>query len=253
MNHLKKPIVLTCLTAAAGFVCLLLRQWLLGSGLDDRGQLQLTHPVSILIWLLTALIAAALLLPFVTWDKQTTCVFPLTPLQGMASLFQAAAYGVTVWNLLSNALGMLSLIAGVLGAVSVLCTGLIAFGQFRHQRMHPLLYCPGVLFLLVCLISSYSQWSGEPQAHNFFFQMMSCVFLVFTVFCRAELAAGKISGRNYLVFSRAAIFLCISAIAHCPESLQYLLFAMALLLDGCGTMQKSKAPETQESPTPSQE
>ena len=65
------------------------------------------------------------------------------------------------------------------------------------------------------------------------FQMMATCCMLVTIFCRAELAAGKISGRNYLLFSRAAVFTSIAAISHSEEPLLYLLCALALMADGC--------------------
>lgn len=245
MKQLSKPLPLTAICTLGGFVCLLLRQWLFGSGLDSEGLLRLSHPANILSWVLTGLTAILLIILFVTWDKHVTCTFPLTPMSGVATLILAGGYAIAAWQLLmGQPLQLLSIVCGALAAVSLLCSLLIAVGLFRGVRMHPLLYCPGVLFFLCYLILRYSTWSGEPQHQDFFFQMMSTATMLVSVFCRAELAAGKINGRNYLLFSRAAIFTGIAAVSHSENGLLYLLFALALLLDGCQTSRKEpKEPE----------
>ena len=253
MKQLSKPSVLTAICALGGFLCLLLRQWLFATGLNERGLLEPGHPGNWLSWVLTGAVSLLLIFLFFTWkDKHVTCSFPLSPLSGAASLFLACGYGIAAWNLLAAFLSsdtqiagtspLLDCIAGALAVLCILCTLLIALGQFRGQRMHPLLHCPGILFFACYLIHCYSLWSGEPQLQLFFFQMMAIIFFMITVFCRAELAAGKISGRNYLLFSRAAIFMSIAAVSHSSEPLLYLFFALALLPDGCSTWKKEPKP-----------
>ena len=246
MKQLSKPPVLSAICAVMGLICFFLRQWLLGSGIDQKGLLLLSHPVNFIIWILVVLAAAILLWLFFSCSKQITCTFPNTPLSAVSSLFFAAGCVLAAVSLLSGPLHTVSLIACVAGLVSVSCTLLIAYGQFRGQRMHPLLYCPGVVFFMCFLIAQYSRWSAEPQPQYFFFQMAGCVCLLLSIFCRAELAAGRIAGRNYLVFSRGALFLCIGAIARESNALMYLCFAVALLLDGCRA--EVKAPKTPELP-----
>lgn len=248
MKQLSKPVVLTALCALGGFLCLLLRQWLFSKGIDGEGLPILTHPANILSWVLTGLVALLLIFLFFTWEKHVTCIFPLNPVSGLSTLVMVCGYAAAAWQLLSGGVQMqfLTLAAGVLALMSLLCMLLIALGQFRGQRMHPLLYCPGVLFFLCFLILSYPGWSGEPQPQMFFFQMMSTCCMLGTIFCRAELAAGKISGRNYLLISRGAVFTSIAAVSHSEEPLLYLFFALALLLDGCRT--EKKEPKEAETP-----
>ena len=250
MKQISKPVVLTALCALSGLLCLLLRQWLFTTVNDKEGLLILSQPANILIWILTAVTGLVLIFLFVTWEKHVTCVFPLNPVSGLSTLVMAGGYAVAAWKLLSGGeqLQFLTLAAGVLAILSLLSMVLIALGQFRGQRMHPLLYCPGVLFFLCFLILSYPDWSGEPQHQVFFFQMMASCCMLITIFCRAELAAGKISGRNYLVFSRAAVFTSIAAISQSREPLLYLLFALTLLLDSCRLEKK----ETKEAETPAE-
>jgi len=249
MKQLSKPPVLSTICCIAGMLCLFFRQWLLGSALDADGLLIIWHPINILIWVLTALVGIVLLVLFFTWDKQLVYQFPFTPLSGTATLFMAVGYAVAAYPLLFDPTYYLDMVTGIFALLAILCTLLIALGQFLKLRMHPLLYCPGVLFFMLYLLASYPLWSGEPQPQFFFFQMMACVFLLLSVFTRAEMAAGRIAGRNYTIFSRAAIFLCIAAIPHSDRALLYAIFAVGLLLDGCRTVKrqpKNPPPESGE-------
>lgn len=248
MKQLSKPLVLTAVCALGGLLCLLLRQWLFAKGMDSEGLPLLSHPANILIWVITGGIALVLIFLFFTWEKHVTCAFPLNSVSGLSTLLMACGYATAAWQLLFGGpeLEFLTVVATVLALLSLLCMLLIALGQFRRQRMHPLLFCPGVLFFLCYLILSYPGWSGEPQPQVFFFQMMASSCMLITIFCRAELAAGKISGRNYLLFSRAAVFTSIAAISHTGEPFLYLLFALTLLLDGCST--EKKEPKDEETP-----
>lgn len=242
MKQLSKPPVFTALCAGGGFLCLLLRQWLFSGGTDGQGLFIPSHPANILCWVLTGLtglLAAAL---FFTWDKKTVCAFAPTPFSGVGSVLLACGYAAAGWQLLTGPTELLRLLAGFLAILSLLCTLLISLGQFRGDRMHPLLYCPGVLFFLCYLVCCYPGWSGEPQAQTFFFQMMFGSAMLVTVFCRAELAAGNASCRNYLLFSRVTVFLALGAIPRGSDPALYLLCALALIADGCQT-EIAQAPE----------
>ena len=242
MTQLKKMPLLSGLCAGLGFLCLLLRQWLMGTGLDEKGLLLPGQPVEIFIWVITASVCVLLVWAFLSWEKHTTCLFPNEPLSAVATLFLASGYVIALLQL-PKPLDLLGLINFVLGAISVLCMALVAWGQFRGQRMHPLLYCCNILFHLAFMLLQYPGWSREAQPQMYLFQLVGCAGMLVTVFCRAELAAGKISGRNYAVFSRGALFFCIAAVAHCGQPLMYLCFALSILLDGCRLQQKQPKAE----------
>ena len=233
MKQLKRIPVLSGLCAGLGLVCLLLRQWLLSTGLDEKGLLLPGQPAATLVWVMTASVCALLVWVFFTWQKHTTCLFPGTALSAVATLFLILGYTLVIWQQLLRPMSLLALVTCVFGAVSVLCMALVAWGQFRGQRMHPLLYCSNVFFQLVFLLLQYPLWSREAQPQEHLFQTVACAGMLITVFCRAELAAGKISGRNYTVFSRGTLFFSVAAVAHCNQPLLYLCFALYILLDGC--------------------
>ena len=77
MNRYLKPSHLPFVTLTAGVLGLILRIWLKLAGTDEKGLLVTTHPAHILIFVLTALALAYMLL----------CVRPLDAVKRYADLF----------------------------------------------------------------------------------------------------------------------------------------------------------------------
>ena len=229
MKQLFKLPVLTALCAALGLVCLCVRQWLLGTAVDDQGLLAVNHPGILISWLLLAAVVCILCLSL---RERQVYHFSPTPLSSVSMLFLAAGYAFAGVKLIADHGQTLSFIAGGLAVFSALCALLLAFAMYRKLRLHPFVYCPPALFLLLFLVCRYQQWSGEPEMPRYLFQMLAVVSLMFTAYHRAALESDKKGVRPYLLLSRAAIFFCIAAI---PGSLYGILYgccAVALLLDG---------------------
>lgn len=229
MKHLSKLPLFTGLCAGLGLLCLLIRQWMLGDAPDEKGLLAAGHPGIVLSWLL---LAAAVCVLCLALRQRQVYHFSPTSLSAVGMVFSTVGYGITAWQLLSTRAQTLAVLAGAFAALSALCALLLAFAMYRRLRLHPFVYCPAVLFLMLFLICRYQQWSSEPELQRYLFQMLSVVALMFTAYHRAALESDKKGVRSYLLFSRAAIFCCIAAI---PGSLYGMLYgcsAVALLLDG---------------------
>lgn len=229
MKPLSKLPVLTALCAGLGLICLCVQQWNLTSGVDSKGLLAVGHPGKLLSWLL---LAAAVCIVCLALKERQVYHFSPTPLSSVSMIFFAAGYAYAAWKLLTYRDQTLSVLAGIVAAVSALCTLLLAFALYRKLRLHPFVYCPPVLFFMLFLICRYQQWSSEPEVLRYLFQMLSVVGLMFTAYHRAALEADKKGILSYLLLSRGTIFCCIAAI---PGSLYGILYgcsAVALLLDG---------------------
>lgn len=229
MKFLSKLPVLTVLCAILGLVCLYIRQWFLRAAIDSKGLLIPDHPGILLSCLL--LVVAICILCFSLRARQTYHFSP-TPLSATSMLFFAVGYGITGWQLLTNGTQPLSTIAGFCAVCSALGAVLLAFAMFRKLRLHPFIYCPPVLFLMLFLICRYQQWSGEPELHRYLFQMLAVIFLMFAAYHRAALESDKKGIRSYLILSRSAIFFSIAAIPGSSYGILYGCCAVALLLDG---------------------
>lgn len=199
------------------------------TGIDEKGLLIRNHPGMLLSWLLLAVVICVLCFSL---KKRQVYHFSPTALSSVSMVFFAIGYGFTAWQLLSGRAQLLSTITGILAAFSALCTLLLAIALGRKLRLHPFVYCPAALFLMLFLVCRYQQWSGEPELHRYLFQLLSVVALMFTTYHRAALESDKKGVRPYLLLSRAAIFFCIAAIPGSSYGVLYGCCAVALLLDG---------------------
>lgn len=229
MKPLSKLPVLTALCATLGLVCLCVQQWLLTSGVDHKGLLAVGHPGKLFSLLLLAGVVCIVCLSL---KERQVYHFSPTALSAVSMLFFAVGYAYSAWKLFSHRTQTLTVLAGIFAAVSALCALLLAFALYRKLRLHPFVYCPPVLFLMLFLVCRYQQWSSEPEVLRYLFQMLCVVGMLFTAYHRAALEADKKGVLAYLLISRATIFCCIAAI---PGSLYGVLYgcsAVALLLDG---------------------
>ncbi len=229
MKYLSKLPVLTTLCAALGLVCLCMRQWLLRTGVDDKGLLAAFHP-GILLSLL--LLVTALCVLCLALRQQQVYRFRNSSLSIVSMVFSAVGYASAAWKLLLGRAQTLSVIAGILGILSAVCALCIAFALFRKVKLHPFVYCPAVLFLMFLLVCRYQQWSGEPELQRYLFQMLSVISLMISAYHRAALEADKKGVRIYLLISRAAVFFCIAAIPGSVYGPLYGCCAVAIILDG---------------------
>ena len=229
MKYLSKLPVLTAICATLGLVCLCLRQWLLRTGIDDKGLFTAFHPGMIVSMLL---LAAALCVLVLALRQQQVYRFRNCALSIVSMVFFAIGYSSAAWKLLLGRAQTLSVIAGILGIVSAVCALCIAFALLRKIKLHPFIYCPAVLFLMFLLVCRYQQWSGEPELQQYLFQMLSVISLMISAYHRAALEADKKGARNYLLISRAAVFFCIAAIPGSVYGPLYGCCAVAIILDG---------------------
>ncbi len=229
MKHLSKLPVLTASCAGLGLVSLCVRQWLLSSGTDKKGLLTAGHPGTILSLLL--LVACVCVLCLALRQRQVYR-FRNSPLSIASMVIFAIGYFCAAWKLLASRGQALSVIAGILGILSAVCALFLAFALYRKLRLHPLVYCPFVLFFMFFLVCRYQQWSGEPELQRYLFQMLSVVSLMLSAYHRAALEADKKGARIYLLASRAAVFFCIAAIPGSAYGILYGCAAVAIILDG---------------------
>jgi hypothetical protein len=234
VNRYLKPSHLPFVTLTAGVLGLILRVWLKLGGTDEKGLLVTTHPAHILIFVLTALAMAYMLL----------CVRPLDAVKRYADLFPrgklacfgciAAAAGI-LWvsirerNLRSDPVTAVCLGLGILAAV---CLAVLAFYRFRNQHPPCWFHMLVTLFFMAHLVSQYRLWSPEPQLQVYFFPLLASVFLMLTAYHTSVLDT-KIHGRRWFVFcNQSALFFCCVSISS-EIGLFYLLMALWLITGLC--------------------
>lgn len=210
MNKYIKPSYLPALTLLSGFLGLVLRAWLVLAATDIKGLLVTTHPAHILLFVLTALVLAAIFLfvrPLGVMNRYQE-LFPNGILSGTGCI--VSAVGI-LWvslrdrNLRTDTVTNVCLVLGVLAAI---CLVAIALSRFKQRRPTFYLHVVVTLFLMVHLVSQYRLWSSEPQLQVYFFPLLSSVFLMLTAYHSAVLDAKKASRRWFVFCNQGALFFC---------------------------------------------
>lgn len=231
MKQLKKPSVSAAIFALGGIAAMLLRFWLLGSGEDDRGLLVTGHLGYILSYILCLGLPIALLLLLRKEKRQLH--FAPNPLSSVGFFVQAVGFGIAAWTLLSYTTLVMRTATGIFGLVAALCAVVSGVYALRGYRTHPLFFCPGALFFACFLFCRYQQWSAEPELQRYIFQLAAAVASMFALYQRSALGLNMGSGKLYLLWSRSAILLCLSAIPGSQLPLLWLCMAMSFALDCC--------------------
>ena len=210
MNKYIKPSYLPVLTLLGGLLGLILRAWLVLAGTDEKGLLVTTHPAHILVFVLTALVLAAIFL----------CIRPLGALKRYQDLFPngilsgtgciAAALGILWVSLRDRSLrtDIVTNVSLVLGLLAAICLVAVAVCRFKQRRPAFYFHVVITLFLMVHLVSQYRLWSSEPQLQVYFFPLLSSVFWMLTTYYSAVLDAKKASRRWFVFCNQSALFFC---------------------------------------------
>lgn len=235
MNIPVKHKHLPWLILAAGILGALLRLWLYAAGTDDRGLLTGGHIAHWLLWLLTAGVAAVLILGVMDLKQagKYSFNFPasLTGAVGAA----AAAAGLLVFSLMElfspgDSLTRLDAFLGLL------CAAALAFlGFCRRKGLHPSVLFHGMicLYMMLHLVGRYRLWSSEPQIQDYFFPLMSTVCIMLSSFYGAAFAANAGSRRPHTLFHLAGVYFCLVSLPRCDAPLFYLAMGVWLFTDLC--------------------
>ena len=220
-----QPHILPYYTVIAGAVAFLLRLWLQVTGIDEKGLLTPHHIAAILLYVVTALFLAGLVL----------CVRPLNRVSRYKKLFPEsmvscvgcvlAAAGI-LYTALEQAFrqpDILTILSAVAAAGAAVC--LVRIGMFRHKGKRPsyLLHAVVTVYFMLQLICQYRHWSPEPQFLLYFFPLLSSVFLALTAYQSTCLDAKQGSRWQYAFFNQAALFFCFIALIS-----EYWVFYLAM-------------------------
>lgn len=231
MKQLTKPSVSAAVFALGGVAAMVLRFWLLKSGVDDRGLLVTGHLGYILSYVLGLVLPIALF--FVLGKGKPALHFAPMPLASVGFFVQAIGFGLAAWTLLSYTTLAMRTVTGIFGIAAALCALVAGIYAIRGYRTHPLFFCPGALFFACFLFCRYQQWSAEPELQRYVFQLAAAVLSMFALYQRSALGVNMGSSRQYLVWSRSAILLCLAAIPGSQLPLLWLCMAMSFALDCC--------------------
>ena len=231
MKQLKKPSVSAAVFALGGIVAMLLRFWLLDSGVDDRGLLVTKHLGYILSYVLCLALPVSLCLVLGKGKRQLH--FAPTVFSAVGFFVQAVGFGLAAWTLLSYTTLVMRTATGIFGILAALCAVVAGIYALKGYRTHPLFFCPGALFFACFLFCRYQQWSAEPELQRYVFQLLAAVFSMISLYQRSALGVRMGKGKGYILWSRSTILFCLAAVPGSQLPLLWLAVAASFALDGC--------------------
>ena len=172
---------------AAGFG---LRKALYALALDGKNLL-VPHPLTWLLWLVTA--AAAVLVLLGLRGRK-----PAAPGKWSAAFSLIAAAGIGLTVLLSDppGAGTLGLIWKILAVMSFAALGVTAKCRWEGKQPFFLLYAAVCIFFAVHMVSCYQGWSSNPQIQDYVFSLLAGVGLMLFAYQQTACAVG--AGRDRL-------------------------------------------------------
>lgn len=244
MKNLPKFALLPWLTLLLGLpamVCMLL---LHSFGVDDRGLFIPGHWTSTVVWVLTALMAAALILYLrgLGGKAKYGRMFPDSPPAALGTL--AAGLGVlwSAWTELSAGTTAFDTFSGCLGLAAGASLLWLAWCRFRNQRASFLLWTLVCVFMMLRLMFSYRIWSAQPELLRYCFPLLASVCLTLAFYYRTAFAINLGSRRMYLFFSQMGGFFSLLALAN-GFDVFYLGMLLWTLTDLCSQRPFKTAPK----------
>ena len=231
MKQLVKPLPSAAIFGIGGFIAMMLRFWLLKTGVDSRGLLVTSHLGHILSYILSIALPVALLV--LLGKTKRHLHFAAMPVACAGFFVQAIGFGIAACTLLAYTTLAMRTVAGVLGLAAALCAVVSGIYAIRGQRTHPLFFCPATLFFACFLFCRYQQWSAEPELQRYVFQLAAAVVSMFALYQRSALGAKMGSPRQDVLWSRSAVLLCLAAIPGSQLPLLWLCIAISFALDCC--------------------
>ena len=235
MKKFLKSANLPALTMAAGGIGLLLRVWLLKSGVDDMGFLVLSHPAHILLWIVVAIVMVGLIL--LTKDlveaSKYTFNFPASSLSSWG--LYLAAFGIgfgSFVDVFSVATGM-DLLLTVMGLVTSLMLVLSGHARRRGNASSMMSHITISIYLVIRLITFYRTWNSDPQILDYCFPLLATAFLMLATYHRASFDVNSGKRRPYAFCSLAAIFFSYLSLIGSENILFFMSVAVWLTTDLC--------------------
>lgn len=208
---IKRPVKsshLLIFTASAALLGLLLRIWLYTTAVDEKGLLITSHPAGIMVFILTALVVAALAYCVIRLGTPPAYnqLFPVSTFAFFGNLLSAAGFLISGILRLSEQNGLLSILSFI---VSIAAAGsLVYIALCRQKQQHPSMLFHGILTISVMLhiVSQYRTWSTEVQLQNYFFPLMASVTCLLAAYHRTALDVRTGSRKWYVFSNQAALF-----------------------------------------------
>lgn len=248
----RKFLPLPVLSAGAGLTALILGLLLALAGRDEKGLLVPTHPLALLLWLLTAAAAAVILFQVRTAGKSRRYSSNFPPSNAAATGCFVMAAGIALTLILTRAeglrMGLPRAVAGLLAVPALVRTGLCRRSGKRPFFLLPAVVC---LFLTLHTVSRYQSWSSQPQLLNFFFPMMSCILMMVFSYSHTAFPVGLGSRRVLLASGLLGGFFALTAVSGLQDLFLHAAAAVWMLTNLCSLTpppRRGEAPASEGAP-----
>ncbi len=235
MKRFINPLNLPLWTLLTGGVGLLLRIWLMTSGVDQTGFIVTGHIAAILLFLLVigAMVSLFLLTRDMVEAAKYDFNFPASNVGGYGAFVAAAGIGIGAFVDIFLAADTLELITALFGLGAALL--LVLTGHHRRKGTTPslLLHIGICLYLMLRLVCYYRHWSSDPQILDYCFQLVATASLMLSTYQRATFDAQEGKRRPYAFFSLTAIFFSCISLVGWSNILFFLSVIIWLITDLC--------------------
>lgn len=232
-------------TAAAGLAACLLHLVLFRFAADQKALLIPTHPLCILLWVLTAGVCLKILLRIRNVQGSALYSHNFSASLSAASGTVGLALGIGITVFLSRfSFSRLELIRNIAGILSIPALSWAAIRRREGKEPFFLLYGLVCAFLILHTVSRYQGWSSQNQMLKYFFPMLGCVLLTLFSYHQTAFAVGLGKRRSQLFCGLLGAFFCFGAMALGTDVPLYLTGGIWMLTDLC-----SLTPEIRHDPS----
>lgn len=232
-----KPTQLPLFALLCGGIGALLRLWQYATGLDADRLLLAGHPAGILVLVLTAVVIGLLF-----WFTRNLAdqskykeQFPVSVLGALGAFAGAAGLLLTsMIELIRQEVPFAPLLGllGIAAAAGLTFTGLCRLKGLRPNFLFHTLVC---VYFALRLISSYQDWSADPQLHDYCFQLMATVCAMLFSYHRAALDIRHTARRPLILLGLMGSFFSLLATVASAAPLLYVGLA-CWMLTNMGTL-----------------
>lgn len=222
MKNLLKPKNLPILTVALSGIAFVLRWLLLHLAVDKKGLIQAHHPLTLLLWLVTAAVVGLILAAALGRKGSGEYADNFGPSRLGAGGALALAVGILISALGSGvAHSGLEMARDLLGIPAVMALAALAYLRWKGQKPVFLLHAAVCVFFAVHMVSRYQLWSSNPQIQDYVFSLFACVGLMLLAYQQAAFEAGMGRRRSLLAVGLMTVFACFVAVSGTEDSILY--------------------------------
>ena len=242
---------ITPLVLLSSLLAALLRVWTRGGGPDEAGLFANQTLAWTMLWLLTAAVAAAIVLALRGLRNPGTYQdnYPKSPVAAACMLPAALTFVSTGYTQFRSSttggvVGMtvVDTIAGIFGMVAGVCLALSAAHRFMGKKPHFALNGLVCLYLAVRLFNRCQFWSNEPQIGIIVFPFLASLVLMLAAYHRVcfDVDLGKRPLAGF--WGLMSVYLCVIAILSFDQPVFYGACALWRVMELCSMRPLKRKP-----------